>query len=76
MTATSPMLYTLQKIVSLAESVVTVSFIFLFSCIIFLKVNSSYKRIAVEHLLEGLNKAVAIVGRVLFFIKQEGLAAL
>lgn len=40
------------------------------------KLNSSYKRIAVEHLLEGLNKAVAIVGRVLFFIKQEGLAAL
>ncbi|KAK6157618.1 hypothetical protein DH2020_011866 [Rehmannia glutinosa] len=36
--------------------------------------NASYRRETVDHLLEGLNKAVAIVGRVLFFVKHENVA--
>ncbi|XP_022980032.1 tetratricopeptide repeat protein 5-like [Cucurbita maxima] len=38
--------------------------------------NSSYKRATVDLLSEGLNKSVAVVGKVLFFIKHDGLAPL
>jgi hypothetical protein len=38
--------------------------------------NSSYKRATMDLLLEGLNKAVAVVGKVLFFIKHESVAPL
>ncbi|KAE8022795.1 hypothetical protein FH972_008565 [Carpinus fangiana] len=36
--------------------------------------NSSYKRATIDLLSEGLNKAVAVVGKVLFFIKHESVA--
>ncbi|GER48804.1 tetratricopeptide repeat protein [Striga asiatica] len=39
-------------------------------------VNPSYKRETVDNLLDGLNKAVAIVGRVMFFFKHETVAPL
>ncbi|KAJ9708334.1 hypothetical protein PVL29_000400 [Vitis rotundifolia] len=38
--------------------------------------NPSYKRITIDILSEGLNKAVAIVGKVLFFVKHESIAPL
>ncbi|XP_062150110.1 uncharacterized protein LOC133858654 [Alnus glutinosa] len=38
--------------------------------------NSSYKRATIDLLSEGLNKAVAVVGKVLFFIKHESIAPL
>ncbi|PNT16038.2 hypothetical protein POPTR_010G116200v4 [Populus trichocarpa] len=40
------------------------------------KLNSSYKRASVDQLSEGLNRAVAIVGKVLFFVKQENATPL
>ncbi|XP_010253138.1 PREDICTED: tetratricopeptide repeat protein 5-like isoform X2 [Nelumbo nucifera] len=40
------------------------------------KLNSSYKRATTSLLLEGLNKGVAVVGRVLLFINHENLAPL
>ncbi|CAA0817193.1 Unknown protein [Striga hermonthica] len=36
--------------------------------------NPSYKKETVDNLLDGLNKAVAIVGRVMFFVKHENVA--
>ncbi|KAL3654459.1 hypothetical protein CASFOL_004140 [Castilleja foliolosa] len=36
--------------------------------------NASYRRETVDHLSEGLNKAVAVVGGVLFFVKHENVA--
>ncbi|RVX12644.1 Tetratricopeptide repeat protein 5 [Vitis vinifera] len=42
----------------------------------YLKVNPSYKRITIDILSEGLNKAVAIVGKVLLFVKHESVAPL
>ncbi|KAL8470876.1 hypothetical protein ACS0TY_033449 [Phlomoides rotata] len=36
--------------------------------------NASYRRGTIDCLLEGLNKAVAIVGRVIFFVKHENVA--
>ncbi|KAK4608601.1 hypothetical protein RGQ29_002135 [Quercus rubra] len=38
--------------------------------------NSSYKRATIDLLLDGLNKAVAVVGKVLFFIKHDDVAPL
>lgn len=38
--------------------------------------NPSYKRITIDILSEGLNKAVAIVGKVLLFVKHESVAPL
>ncbi|KAF5450978.1 hypothetical protein F2P56_031286 [Juglans regia] len=38
--------------------------------------SSSYKQATIDLLLEGLNKAVAVVGKVVFFIKHEGIAPL
>lgn len=38
--------------------------------------NFSYKRATVDHLSEGLNKAVAVIGKVSFFIKHDSLAPL
>ncbi|KAL0000123.1 hypothetical protein SO802_019725 [Lithocarpus litseifolius] len=38
--------------------------------------NSSYKRTSIDLLLDGLNKAVAVVGKVLFFIKHDNVAPL
>ncbi|KAA8532609.1 hypothetical protein F0562_032575 [Nyssa sinensis] len=38
--------------------------------------NSSYKRTTVDCLSEGLNKTVAILGKVLFFVKHENVAPL
>ncbi|KAB5538119.1 hypothetical protein DKX38_015652 [Salix brachista] len=38
--------------------------------------SSSYKRAPVDQLSEGLNRAVAIVGKVLFFVKQENATPL
>ncbi|KAM4084911.1 hypothetical protein ACB094_08G168600 [Castanea mollissima] len=38
--------------------------------------NSSYKRATIDLLLDGLNKAVAVVGKVLFFIKHDNVAPL
>lgn len=48
-------------------------FIFFFT---FLLVNPSYKKETVDCLSEGLNKAVGIVGKVIFFIKHENVAPL
>ncbi|XP_041012771.1 tetratricopeptide repeat protein 5-like isoform X3 [Juglans microcarpa x Juglans regia] len=38
--------------------------------------SSSYKQATIDLLVEGLNKAVAVVGKVVFFIKHEGIAPL
>ncbi|TYK09157.1 tetratricopeptide repeat protein 5-like isoform X3 [Cucumis melo var. makuwa] len=38
--------------------------------------NFSYKRTTIDHLSEGLNKTVAVTGKVLFFIKHDSLAPL
>ncbi|GAV83422.1 LOW QUALITY PROTEIN: TPR_11 domain-containing protein, partial [Cephalotus follicularis] len=38
--------------------------------------NSSYKRATIDLLSEGLNKAVAVVGKVLFFVKHENVTPL
>ncbi|KAA3463716.1 Tetratricopeptide repeat 5 [Gossypium australe] len=39
-------------------------------------VNSSYKRATLDVLSEGLNKAVAVPGKVLFFVKHENITPL
>uniref|UniRef100_A0A2P2JRC7 Tetratricopeptide repeat protein 5-like n=1 Tax=Rhizophora mucronata TaxID=61149 RepID=A0A2P2JRC7_RHIMU len=38
--------------------------------------NSSYKRASIDNLSEGLNKAVAIVGKVLFLVEHENVTPL
>ncbi|XP_061990952.1 uncharacterized protein LOC133709287 isoform X2 [Rosa rugosa] len=53
-----------KRLASLASSLAVVN------------LNSSYKRATVNLLSEGLNKAVALVGKVLFFIKHENVAPL
>ncbi|KAK9934644.1 hypothetical protein M0R45_021780 [Rubus argutus] len=53
-----------KRLASLASSLAAVN------------LNSSYKRATVNLLSEGLNKAVALVGKVLFFIKHENVAPL
>lgn len=40
------------------------------------KLSSSHKRATVDLLSEGLNKAVAVVGKVLFFVKHENVTPL
>ncbi|XP_075518567.1 uncharacterized protein LOC142552688 isoform X2 [Primulina tabacum] len=52
----------LKRLASLAASLSTVS------------VNASYKRETIDGLFEGINKASAIVGKVLFFVKHENVA--
>ncbi|XP_004300934.1 PREDICTED: tetratricopeptide repeat protein 5-like [Fragaria vesca subsp. vesca] len=53
-----------KRLASLASSLAVVN------------LNSSYKRATVNLLSEGLNKAVALVGKVLFLIKHENVAPL
>ncbi|KAJ6982066.1 tetratricopeptide repeat protein 5-like [Populus alba x Populus x berolinensis] len=53
-----------KRLASLASSLAAVN------------LNSSYKRASVDQLSEGLNRAVAIVGKVLFFVKQENATPL
>ncbi|MFS8033216.1 putative TTC5, OB domain superfamily protein [Helianthus anomalus] len=36
----------------------------------------SYKRATIDNLLDGLNKTIAVVGKVLFFIKHENITPL
>ncbi|KAK2977744.1 hypothetical protein RJ640_022607, partial [Escallonia rubra] len=48
----------------------------LFHLCFFLQVNSSYRRATIDRLLEGLNKKVAVAGKVLFFIKHENVTPL
>ena len=50
--------------------------IFFITLHLLLKVNSAYKRATIDLLLDGLNKAVAVVGKVLFFIKHDNVAPL
>ncbi|XP_073284508.1 uncharacterized protein [Primulina huaijiensis] len=52
----------LKRLASLAASLSAVS------------VNASYKRETIDGLFEGINKASAIMGKVLFFVKQENVA--
>ncbi|XP_073143478.1 uncharacterized protein [Henckelia pumila] len=52
----------LKRLASLAASLSTVS------------VNASYKRETIDGLFEGINKAIAIVGKVLYFVKHEDVA--
>ncbi|KVH96235.1 hypothetical protein Ccrd_001686 [Cynara cardunculus var. scolymus] len=40
------------------------------------RLNPSYKRASVNNLLDGLNKTIAIVGKVLFFVKHENITPL
>ncbi|KAI3729375.1 hypothetical protein L6452_18031 [Arctium lappa] len=40
------------------------------------RLNPSYKRASVDNLLDGLNKTIAIVGKVLFFVKHENVTPL
>ncbi|KAK9276738.1 hypothetical protein L1049_006274 [Liquidambar formosana] len=53
-----------KRLVSLASSLAAIN------------LNSSYRRATVDLLSEGLNKAVAIMGKVLFFIKHDNVAPL
>lgn len=43
---------------------------------LYLKVHPLYKRITIDTLSEGLNKAVAVMGKVLLFVKHESVAPL
>ncbi|KZV19521.1 hypothetical protein F511_06383 [Dorcoceras hygrometricum] len=52
----------LKRLASVAASLSTVG------------VNASYKRETIDGLFEGINKAIAIVGKVLFFVKHENVA--
>lgn len=51
-----------KRLASLASSLTSVN------------LNGPYRRETIDCLLEGLNKAVAIVGKVIFFIKHENVA--
>ncbi|KAL6573765.1 hypothetical protein OROHE_002224 [Orobanche hederae] len=51
-----------KRLASLASSLTSVN------------LDASYRRENVDHLMEGLNKAVAIVGRVIFFVNHENVA--
>ncbi|KAL0380833.1 UNVERIFIED_CONTAM: Tetratricopeptide repeat protein 5 [Sesamum angustifolium] len=51
-----------KRLASLASSLASVN------------LNPSYRGETIDRLLEGLNKAVAIVGRVIFFVKHENVA--
>ncbi|TXG57258.1 hypothetical protein EZV62_018571 [Acer yangbiense] len=53
-----------KRLASLASSLATV------------KLTSPLKRATVDLLLEGLNKAVSVVGKVLFFVKHENVSPL
>ncbi|KAK4841342.1 hypothetical protein QYF36_002985 [Acer negundo] len=53
-----------KRLGSLASSLATV------------KLTSPHKRATVDLLLEGLNKAVSVVGKVLFFVKHENVSPL
>ncbi|KAM1722087.1 hypothetical protein ACFX11_020857 [Malus domestica] len=53
-----------KRLLSLASSLAAVN------------LNSSYRRATVDILSEGLNKSVALVGKVLFFIKHDNVAPL
>lgn len=53
-----------KRVASLASSLAAV------------KLSSSHKRATVDLLSEGLNKAVAVVGKVLFFVKHENVTPL
>ncbi|KAH9746523.1 hypothetical protein KPL70_004439 [Citrus sinensis] len=53
-----------KRVASLASSLAVV------------KLSSSHKRATVDLLSEGLNKAVAVVGKVLFFVKHENVTPL
>ncbi|KAL3501820.1 hypothetical protein ACH5RR_036269 [Cinchona calisaya] len=53
-----------KRLASLTSSLITVN------------VNPSHKRASIDHLLEGLNKGVAVVGKVLFFVKHQNVAPL
>lgn len=39
-------------------------------------VNPSYRKATVDHLFEGLNKSIAVIGKVVFFVKHENIAPL
>ncbi|KAG6757700.1 hypothetical protein POTOM_038022 [Populus tomentosa] len=65
-----------KRLASLASSLAAVNCKLPDSFVFFLDVNSSYKRASVDQLSEGLNRAVAIVGKVLFFVKQENATPL
>ncbi|KAL3824119.1 hypothetical protein ACJIZ3_020148 [Penstemon smallii] len=51
-----------KRLASLASSLANVNF------------NGSYRKETIDCLLEGLNKAVAVVGKVLFFVKHDNVA--
>ncbi|CAL5421700.1 hypothetical protein CsSME_00037448 [Camellia sinensis var. sinensis] len=53
-----------KRLVSLASSLAAVN------------LNPSYRRATIDSLSEGLNKQVAIIGKVLFFVKHENVAPL
>ncbi|KAK6921653.1 Tetratricopeptide repeat protein 5, OB fold domain [Dillenia turbinata] len=53
-----------KRLASLASSLATVN------------VNSSYKRVTVDLLSEGLNKTVAVLGKVLYYVKHDSVAPL
>lgn len=53
-----------KRLASIASSLTAVNF------------NSSYRKGTIDDLLEGMNKGVALVGKVLFFIKHENVAPL
>lgn len=38
--------------------------------------NSSHKRVTIDMLLDGLNKGVAVVGKVLLFVKHDNVTPL
>ncbi|KAK9064580.1 hypothetical protein SSX86_015962 [Deinandra increscens subsp. villosa] len=40
------------------------------------QLNPSYRRATIDNLLDGLNKKIAVVGKVLFFIKHENITPL
>ncbi|KAG8366689.1 hypothetical protein BUALT_Bualt17G0105600 [Buddleja alternifolia] len=53
-----------KRLASLATSLASVN------------LNPSYRRVTIDRLLEGLNRGVAIIGKVIFFIKHDNVAPL
>ncbi|OWM86258.1 hypothetical protein CDL15_Pgr011082 [Punica granatum] len=77
-----------KRLASMASSLTSVSFFYVafLGCLLetepnlllnaLLSVSPPYRRANVDALTEGLNKAVAVVGKVLFFVKHDNVAPL
>lgn len=69
--------YVTLPFVLVCDSFGNLACIFVFFCILAIwLVSSSHKKATLDLLSDGLNKAVAVVGEVLFFVKHETVTPL